>query len=97
MRQCAKGTYSLQSLEYQLKPEELREVFALSKMTIVNEKAVFAPVLYWSHEFVEFIEFIARVSLWKFKYSQRKRDSLACKVEKVLKRVLPKFDLVFHK
>ena len=77
---------------FNLTPEQVLRVFALSKQTVSNETDDKQVKQYSRMNEVEFIEFIARMTLIVFQDSELSDISLEEKLEYVLRNLLPQVE-----
>ena len=77
---------------FNLTPEQVLRVFALSKQTVSNETDEKQVKQYSRMNEVEFIEFIARMTLIVFQDSELSDISLEEKLEYVLRNLLPQVE-----
>ena len=77
---------------FNLTPEQVLRVFALSKQTVSNETDDKQVKSYARLIEVEFIEFIARMTLVVFNDSELSDISLEEKLEYVLRNLLPQVE-----
>ena len=67
----------------------IREAFAMSKMTVVNELDAEGRLAYRKLKRVEFLEFLARIADLYFKESEMEELDLYEKIEHILDDLLP--------
>ena len=67
----------------------VREAYALCKMTVVNELELSGELQYKKLQYVEFLEFLARIADLFFEGSEMEGLELHEKIEHILDEILP--------
>ena len=73
----------------ELQPNQIKAAFVMSKMSIVEESNLDSIKAYDKMQFVEFLEFLARVAELYFEGSEMEELELYVKLEYLLDEILP--------
>lgn len=79
-------------LKYKLRKKDLQAIFGESKMSVLNEQEKTALLKYRQLQYVEFLEFIARLATKIFERSEYEERSMNEKIELLLDEVFSYFN-----